>query len=212
MTTGGDPPAFSRRAVLRTSGGALGLLSAGTVQATGEGGESNDACSETTVKPSTVPYDDSLSSVCRDDHPETTALQSDVQAALRDRYPTVGSLVDDGFVPYFDLFGAGDSGWSHWLNPDHLRDESVVDATRPESVLVDHKWWRPIGVMFAATRDAERVDPPPSVYEDEDDGGACTPWHAHVGLPGRYSWWKFRALYVRELGEDRLGLPAGRRG
>ena len=111
----------------------------------------------------------------------------------------MGSLIDAGFIPYFDFLTAEEgAGWSHWLSPAFIGDDSVRDPTRPESVLVDHKWWRPIGVMFIATREGEQIDPPP-VYEDERGDGterACVPWHAHVGLPGRYSWWKYRTYYA----------------
>ncbi|MGM0606204.1 MAG: hypothetical protein ACQETB_11120, partial [Halobacteriota archaeon] len=87
-----------------------------------------------------------------------------------------------------------DGDWSHWINPEFISDGSIVDPERPESVLVDHTWWRPIGVMFIATKNGKRVDPPPSTYTDENDD-ACTPWHAHVGFPGRYSWWKYQKAY-----------------
>jgi hypothetical protein len=191
-----DDTTVTRRSVLNAAGGAVGLFGSGTSQREdGEAGQPGD-CSETTLEPNIVRYDDSVSTVCADDHPTTQRLHRAVQESLNDRFPTVGSLIDDGFVPYFDFLSANEAaGWSHWLNPEYLGDDSVVDPERPASVLVDHKYWRPIGMMFVATRDGERLDPEP-VYRDEDNGEACRPWHAHVGLPGLYSWFKYRALSV----------------
>lgn len=229
-------PSTSRRAVLKSAAGAFGL--AGVGLARGHDGESESgtargtgACSGTTKAPSMVHYDESGMAACADDHPATRALQADVAAALEDRFPTVGSLMEAGFVPYFDFFTAeGPGAWSHWLSPDFLDDDAVLDPATPESVLVDHRWWRPMGVMFVATRDGGRVDPPPAVYGAEavdvdearladeatdaadaagNDGAAdaCLPWHAHVGVPGRYSWWKFRVAYADGLGSAVDGLP-----
>ncbi|WP_418280442.1 hypothetical protein [Halorubrum sp. DTA98] len=195
-----DEFGISRRRLLCGSGGALGLLGLGSTSVTAHGSDRDDGddggggrCPKPTLEPGMVHYDDSMHAVCSDDHPATQALQADVRAAVEEQFPTVGALIDAGFVPYFDFFAEGN--WSHWINPEFIRDDSVLDPERPESVLVDHTWWRPIGVMFVATDDGEPVDPPPSSYVDDGDGGACTPWHAHVGFPGRYSWWKYRKAY-----------------
>lgn len=108
--------------------------------------------------------------------------------------PTVGVLIDAGFISYFDFFADGD--WSHWIHPEFIGDEAVLGPERPEPILVDHEYWRPFGVMSIATEDGDHIDPPPAVYtDDSEDGGACAPWHAHVGVPGRYAWWKYRASY-----------------
>ena len=107
---------------------------------------------------------------CADDHPETRELREAVRETLEERYPTVGALIDDGFLPYFDSLDRDEGGWSHWLSPDNIDDDGILDPDRPESVLVDNERWEPIGVMFIATRDGETVDPPPAVYEDGDAG------------------------------------------
>ena len=188
--------AVSRRRLLQQAGGTLGLLGAGSVSTIAAGGTAEDGahCSEATFEPGMVHHDHSIHEVCSDEHPATEALQADVRASLESKYSTVGALIESGFIPYFD-FATGGS-WSHWINPTFIRDDSMVDPDRPESILVDHTWWRPIGVMFIATDGGDPVDPPPTVYEDGDEnGGACTPWHAHVGFPGRYSWWKYRTIY-----------------
>ena len=147
-----------------------------------------------------VHYESSSAGECADDHPETKRLKREVKRSFENRYSTVGALIDEGYLPYFDYAPAANAeegGVSHWLNPGYINDDAVVDPERPESILVDHKWWRPIGVMFIATRDGERIDPPPAVYGGDDERGTdpCLPWHTHVGFPGRYAWWKYRLLY-----------------
>lgn len=195
---------ISRRQLLRGSGATIGLLGLGTGRVTAHSSDERD-CSETTIRPNMVHYDDSIHQVCDDEHPESTALQEDVRTSLKEQYPTVGSLIDAGFIPYFDFFA--DGGWSHWINPEFIGDDEMVNPDRPESILVDHTWWRPIGVMFIATEEGDSVDPPPTIYVDEETeegNGKCIPWHAHVGLPGRYSWWKYQQVYE---GRRDKGLP-----
>ncbi len=195
-----DNRRISRRRILQQSGGTIAALGLGTIGVGhASADESTDYCSETTLRPGMVHYDDSMHDVCRDDHPESEALQEEVKQSLEETYSTVGALIDEGYIPYFDFFADGD--WSHWIQPEFIGDDSMVDPERPESILVDHQWWRPIGVMFVATIDGEDVDSPPSIYEEDDDA-ACTPWHAHVGFPGRYAWWKYRQVY-----EDGGSLP-----
>ncbi|WP_226012439.1 hypothetical protein [Halomicrobium salinisoli] len=197
-----DERAPSRRDVLRAAGGTVGLAGLATGSAAADEDHTptpHGDCPDGTVGPSMVHYDDSIETVCSDDHPETQELHESVAAALDEQYPTVGSLIDDGFVPYFDFLTTDQAtGWSHWLSPEYVGDDTIVDSERPASVLLDHQSWRPIGMMFVATRDGEPVDPPPTVYEDDD--GACAPWHAHVGFPGRLSWWKFRVFAAEQTG------------
>jgi len=202
-----DDHGTSRRRLLQAAGGAIATVGVGSTTAAGatsgatRGGSSSasnlDAdCPDSTLEPDVTHYDHSLHDVCTDNHPETRELQYRVRTALESRYPTVGALIDDGFLPYFDFF-VEDVVYSHWLHPEYVRDDGVVDPVRPESVLVDHEYWRPMGVMFTATPDGDRLDPPPSTYETAD--GSCTPWHAHVGVPGRYGWAKFRAVDAGEF-------------
>jgi len=202
-----DDPGITRRRVLRETGGTVGLLGLGTGRvAADDSREAEEHCSETTLEPSVVHYDDSIHEVCDDDHPASREIQADVGEALERKYPTVGALIDDGFVPYLDFFADGD--WSHWINPEYIGDGSMVDPERPESVLVDHTWWRPIGVMFVATDEGEPVDRPPSVYTEEGEAArTCLPWHAHVGLPGRHAWWKYRNAYGGTAGRSEGGYP-----
>lgn len=202
-----DGAGISRRRLLQLSGGTVGVVGLGSTRVAADDSADDDsddeACPETTIRPSMVHYDDSIHEVCSDSHPETVSLQADVKASLESEYPTVGSLIDAGFVPYYDFFA--DGSWAHWLNPEFIGDESMLDPDRPESVLVDNTWWRPIGVMFIATDDGDPVDPPPTIYvdegEDENDGtndDACIPWHAHVGFPGRLAWSKYWKAYENE--------------
>lgn len=190
-----SPERTTRRRVLRASGVAA-LAGFASAPAAASDLREEEYCEQTTTEPSMVHYDDSMEQVCDDDHPGSKAIQDEVRDALEENYPTVGALVDDGFIPYFDFFA--DTDWAHWINPEYIGDDEVLNADRPESVLVDNTYWRPIGVMFVATDEGEPLDSPPPVYHDEDveaSGGDCTPWHAHTGLPGRYSWWKYQNVH-----------------
>lgn len=206
MTDTNEAPEKSttRRRLLQVSG-ALGLTGLASTTAAADDLRDDKYCDQATTEPSMVHYDDSLHQVCDDDHPESRVLQDDVREALEENYPTVGALIEDGFIPYFDFFA--DLDWAHWINPEYIADDKVLDPERPESILVDNNYWRPIGVMFIATDDGEPVGTPPTVYHDEDieaSGGDCTPWHAHTGLPGRYSWWKYENIHGEGL---RFSLP-----
>ena len=143
---------------------------------------------------------------CADDHPETVRLQAAVQAVLETRYPTVGDMVDDGFLPYFDTLDRSTDGWSHWLSPEYIGDDAILDPDRPESILVDNETWRAIGVMFIATRDGEPIEPPSVYGEDEPDEARCSPWHYHAGLPGRKAWWYYENVHDGD-GWPSLRLP-----
>jgi len=207
MGTTDDSRDVSRRSVLKASGGAFGLLGIGSTRASdGERLSPARQCPDATIQPGLVHYKTSGVENCADDHPATRELKRSVKDSLETHYPTVGALIDRGYIPYFDFLTSEDGdGWSHWLNPEFLSDDTIVNPDRPESILVDHKWWRPIGVMFIATREGERVDSPPPVYSD--GGGECLPWHSHVGLPGRYAWWKYRLLYEDGFEGDTGRLP-----
>ncbi|WP_254271029.1 hypothetical protein [Haloarcula marina] len=187
---------IARRDVLRASGGALGFM--------GMGGGGSERCPDATSRPAMRDCDGSTRKGCRDDHPRTEELLGAATESLDSDFDTVGALLEDGFVPYFDvLTGDSSGGWSHWLNPRYIGDDSIFDASRPAAIMVDNKWWRPLGLMFVATREGDRVSAP-SVY-GEDDEQRCSPWHQHVGLPGRYAWWKYRQLWGD--GGDGFRLP-----
>ncbi|WP_436347289.1 twin-arginine translocation signal domain-containing protein [Natronorubrum sp. FCH18a] len=168
----------SRRTLLRASAGvgAVSVLGAGQASASDPGGAQSwfdDRCPDATLEPSMGHCEGSNMDGCDDDHPETVALQTAVRDALAERYPDVSALVDAGFKPYFDTLNRDDDSWSHWINPDFIADDDILNPERPESVLVDNDSWRSIGVMFIATRDGEPVDPP-AVYEDGDADGDAT--------------------------------------
>ncbi|MCU4924516.1 hypothetical protein OB905_00760 [Halobacteria archaeon AArc-dxtr1] len=166
-----------RRTLLRTAGSAIAVAPAASVTA-GAADDSGDrrslhswGCPDATTEPSMGDCAGASWGGCADDHPETEALQDAVRETLETEYPDVGALVDAGFKPYFDTLIDGEDGWSHWLHPDHIGDNRVLDPERPESVLVDNGSWRSIGAMFIAVEDGEPVDRPPAVYElDEEDG------------------------------------------
>lgn len=187
-----DEVDVTRRAVLRTAGGSLGLAATGT--ATARSWSFGD-CPNATRRPAMRPCDEGSTAGCSDDHPETVRLRARVDRALRRRYATVGSLIEQGFVPYFDVLSAGErDSYSHWLKPGYIGNGSLVDPERPEAVLVDNRWWRPIGAMFVATDRGEAVGDVPAVYGDGDDADRCSPWHHHVGVPGRFAWWTYETV------------------
>ncbi|ELY47620.1 hypothetical protein [Natronorubrum sulfidifaciens] len=198
----------SRRTLLRASAGiaTVSVVGAGQASATervsidGFGG----ACPDATLEPSMGHCVDGGMDGCADDHPATVELQAAVQETLEERYPDVGSLIEAGFKPYFDTLDWDADGWSHWINPEYVGDDAVLDPERPESVLVDNETWRSIGVMFIATRDGEPIEPP-AVYDD--DGDRCSPWHYHAGLPGRFAWWYYRQAYERDFETGDVSLP-----
>jgi hypothetical protein len=208
-----DGRRISRRRLLEEFGATAGFGGLGVATGGGDSGRTlsglsglSGDCPEATIEPDRIHYDDSIHEVCSDAHPESRAIQDAVRTSLEEQYPTVGSLIDSDYIPYFDFFA--DGSWSHWINPAFIGDDTMVDPERPGSILVDHTWWRPIGVMFVATVAGERQDPPPPVYGDGDaDHRACVPWHAHVGLPGRYAWWKYRTVYERPSAEFPCRTP-----
>ncbi|NGM68600.1 hypothetical protein G6M89_06185 [Natronolimnobius sp. AArcel1] len=175
MTDEMDGGRISRRTLLHATGGALAVPAVATGQVAATSNDSSHAgaatlnrCPDATLRPS-MGYCAGASTVgCDDDHPVTQELQTSVRETLTDQYDDVGALLSAGFKPYFDTLDVGDEdGWSHWLNPDYIGDDTVLDPGRPESVLVDNTSWRSIGVMFIATRDGDPVDPP-AVYEDDE--------------------------------------------
>lgn len=205
----------SRRAVLRATGGTVGLPLAGTARADGDedgdaadDGDAGGNCPEATREPSMEPCPGASEDGCDDDHPRTVELRRAVRESLAERYPTVGSLLRQGYLPYFDLARPGEEGgYSHWLNPAYIGDDGTLDPERPESVLVDNEWWRPIGAMFVATDRGDRIETPPAVYGgDGADEPRCSPWHRHVGLPGRFAWWFYRTVYEDDPVDADLGL------
>lgn len=203
----------SRRDVLRASGGLFGFFPWNNSDDDDQSGDDQSSgfdvtipCPDVTLGPSVTHYDADTTQECADDHPLTRDIQADVAESLETNFPTVGSLIDQGYIPYFDFLASqGSAGWSHWLNPGYIDDDTVMDPERPESILVDHKWWRPFGVMFIATRDGNRVDPPPAVYRDGDT--VCSPWHAHTGLPGLKAWSEYWTVYGDFHMEEILNFP-----
>ncbi|WP_254863994.1 hypothetical protein [Halovivax gelatinilyticus] len=197
----------SRRGVLAASGGAFAVAAGRVGASEGESsvsGRLSGRCPDATIRPSHGHCDGATMDGCADDHPETIAIQTEVKEVLDERYETVGDIVDDGFFPYFDTLDRSADGWSHWINPDYVGDDSILDPDRPESILVDNHSWRAIGVMFVATIDGEPVEPPSLYGEGEPDENRCSPWHYHAGLPGRKAWWYYENVH------DGDGLPSSR--
>lgn len=203
------PFEVSRRDVLQHSAGTLGSFGVGASLFGGGDGPISNPCPDMSLEPDMEHYDGHGMGGCADDHPETEAIKQEVTESLETNYPTVGALIEDGYIPYFDfLADEGKSTWSHWLNPEYIRDDGVLDPQRPESILVDHRWWRPLGVMFIATRDGNRIEPPPAVYgDDNSETDPCLPWHAHTGAPGVASWKKYRLVHSNPSFTEMLNTP-----
>ncbi|MFD1563861.1 hypothetical protein ACFR99_09900 [Haloarchaeobius amylolyticus] len=201
--------AVSRRTLLYASAGTASLSAVGSVRADDSGGDGIDEgipwldrnCPEATVEPGMEPCEGASTEGCSDDHPATIALRSAVEESLETQFPDVDALIDAGFKPYFDTLEVGDDSWSHWLNPEFIGDDGLVDPERPESVLVDNDSWRSMGVMFIATRGGEPVAPP-AVYGADDTESQCSPWHVHTGLPGRFAWWFYKQTYDHDAADD----------
>lgn len=275
----GDGPGVSRRTLLRASAATITVPGAGAGTASarsrsrGRGPAVESRCPDATLRPSMGHCAGATAAGCSNDHPAAIELHGAVAEVLESRYPDAGTLLEAGFKPYFDTLD-GDDGWSHWLHPEHIGDDAMLDPRRPESVLVDNDSWRSMGVMFIATVDGEPVEPPPLYAVDDDgftgpvrgpappldlgptsgrppddhdgvpggsddhhepegtdrgidaDGPAdhdsgdtdgvsgprsetdrCSPWHYHAGLPGRFAWWFYRAVYEGDPGEKPLALP-----
>ena len=237
-----DTPVVRRRTLLTAVGSTLGLPAIGTTSASKSGpsdGTVDDEpsnlrrCPDATLGPSHGMCESASMEGCADDDQETIELRERAREAIETRYATVGDLIDREFLPYFDVKRPGfTSGWSHWLSPEYIGDDVLLDPDRPESVLVDNESWRPIGIMFIATVDGEPVDRPPAVYprDGETNGGdengerndgdgeantrtaetsadRCSPWHYHRGLPGRFAWWYYQQVYEREDADRELSIP-----
>lgn len=167
-----DTSRMLRRTMLTATGSTLALSTAGAAQSTQNDAIDwfSDRCPEATTEPSMGHCDGASMEGCADDHPETESLREAVEETLENEYPDANALLEAGFKPYFDTLSSDDDGWSHWLSPEYIGDDNVMDPGRPESVLVDNDSWRSIGVMFIATSDGEAIDPPSAVYEEDGDG------------------------------------------
>ena len=54
------------------------------------------------------------------------------------------------------LPGPGYGGVSHWLNPRYIGDEHYEpDPWRPDAIILDNQWWKPLGPMYIATEDGD---------------------------------------------------------
>lgn len=172
------------------------------------------------------PYGTGLSAPaeCRDDQGEAGCTEADWpgctdwpqetidlikasrEALTSPTYNNPGSLIALGYIPYFDVVvpGPGFGGVSHWLNPRYIGDEHYEPHPwRPDAIILDNQWWKPLGPMYIATEDGDPhwADREEGVMEIRDawgyesDCGECFPYHPHDGLPGRFAWWYYRQVH-----------------
>lgn len=106
--------------------------------------------------------------VCAGDHPETVRIKDAVRYSLDQLYPDVPTLIAHGFIPYFDILSVG--GFSHWLHPEHIKADHMVDPGRPETVLVNNDSYCAQGMMFIPDHEVAGREPP--VYVDGDPGAS----------------------------------------
>ncbi|WP_121742035.1 hypothetical protein [Natronorubrum halophilum] len=198
----------SRRTLLRASASGAAVSTVGTGQVSASDSDEvqprfDDHCPDATLEPTMGHCVEGGMDGCADEHPATVELRTAVQRSLEERYPDVAALVDAGYKPYFDTLDRDDDSYAHWINPAYIGDDAILDPERPASLLVDGESWRSIGAMFVATRDGERVDPPPVYAEDAH----CSPWHYHAGLPGRFAWWYYQQVYEQNAADGDVRLP-----
>lgn len=105
--------------------------------------------------------------ICSGHHPETQRLKDACEYSLRHLYPDVPTLVANGYIPYFDVLSVG--GFSHWLKPEHIRGEHMVDPGRPETVLVNNDNYCSQGIMFIPNHEVANREPPVYVEGDPDE-------------------------------------------
>ena len=69
----------------------------------------------------------------------------------------MGTLLARVYIPYFDVVTPGATGGvSHWLNPEYIGDNHYQpNPLRPDSIILDNQWWKPIGPMYIATDEGE---------------------------------------------------------
>lgn len=158
---------------------------------------------------------------CTDWPQETIDLVKASREALTSpMYNDPGSLLVLGYVPYFDVVLPGaDGGVSHWLHPGYINDTSYEpDPWRPESIVMDNEWWKPLGPMYIATDEGnprwadedEEIMEVREAWGYENECGECFPFHPHDGLPGRFAWWVYRQAYEADYQtgeEEDLSLP-----
>lgn len=152
------------------------------------------------------------------DWPQDTIdlIEASREALTSPAYNNPGSLVALGYIPYFDaaLPGPGYDGVSHWLNPRFIGDDHYEpNPWRPDSIILDNQWWKPLGPMYIATEDGDphwrdedgEVMEVRDVWGYENDCGECFPFHPHDGTPGRFAWWYYRQVHESDYTSGETG-------
>ncbi|MUV86560.1 hypothetical protein GJ631_08265 [Natronomonas sp. CBA1123] len=137
--------------------------------------------------------------------------------SLTQVYNDVGTLLARGYIPYFDVVTPGATGGvSHWLNPGYIGDNHYEpNPLRPDSIILDNEWWKPIGPMYVAAEEGEvhwrseedELMEVRDAWGYENDCGECFPYHPHDGVAGRFAWWYYRQVHEQDAAEGDVMLP-----
>jgi hypothetical protein len=139
------------------------------------------------------------------------------RASLTQVYNEPGTLIAKGYIPYFDVVNPGATGGvSHWLNPGYIDDNHYSpNPLRPDSIILDNQWWKPIGPMYIATEEGEvhwkseedEIMQVRDAWGYETDCGECFPYHPHDGVAGRFAWWYYRQVHEQDAAGGDVMLP-----
>lgn len=154
---------------------------------------------------------------CTDWPAPTKNLIEASRDSLTQIYNEPGTLIARGYIPYFDVVTPGATGGvSHWLNPGYIGDNHYEpNPLRPDSVLLDNEWWKPIGPMYIATDEGEvhwrseedEIMEVRDAWGYENECGECFPYHPHDGVAGRFAWWYYRQVHEQDAADGDVLLP-----
>jgi hypothetical protein len=154
---------------------------------------------------------------CTDWPQPTKDLIEASRASLTQVYNDVGTLLARGYIPYFDVVTPGATGGvSHWLNPGYIEDGHYEpNPLRPDAIIYDNEWWKPLGPMYIATEEGEvhwkneeaELMEVRDAWGYENECGECYPYHPHDGVAGRFAWWYYRQVHEQDAAEGDAMLP-----
>jgi hypothetical protein len=154
---------------------------------------------------------------CTDWPEPTKQIIVESRESLTQVYNDVGTLIAMGYIPYFDVVTPGPTGGvSHWLHPGYIGDNHYEpNPLRPDSIILDNQWWKPIGPMYIATEEGEvhwkneeeEIMEVRDAWGYENACGECYPYHPHDGVAGRFAWWYYRQVHEQDAAAGDVMLP-----